>query len=139
VSPRAGRGTGAGEGDLPSPRHHQQFRQLTSSPYSTILANATRLCEASYGTLWLCEGDAFRVVALHGALPAPFVAERRLGAVIRPNPRGPMARAARTRHAVHVADLRLDEAYLDRSAPAARWIGVRPGPSYTTSQTIRDL
>src|SRR6266542_2918102 len=30
----------------------------------TMLANATRLCEASYGTLWLCEGDAFRAVAL---------------------------------------------------------------------------
>jgi two-component system NtrC family sensor kinase len=97
---------------------------ISSSPidlepvFETILANATRLCEASYGTLWLCEGEAFRVVALHGALPAPFVAERPLGAVVRPHPRGPMARAARTRHAVHVADLRLDQGYLVRSPPA---------------------
>src|SRR5262245_35149622 len=55
---------------------------ISSSPsdlqpvFETILANATRLCEASYGTLWLREGDAFRVVALHGALPAPFVQMR---------------------------------------------------------------
>jgi signal transduction histidine kinase/putative methionine-R-sulfoxide reductase with GAF domain len=95
---------------------------ISSSPtdlepvFETILANATRLCEASHASLWLCEGDAFRRVALHGALPAAFVAG--LGAVLRPSPRGPMARAARTRDAVHVADLRLDQGYLDRSAPA---------------------
>src|SRR5262249_52255522 len=44
---------------------------ISSSPtdlepvFETILTNATRLCEASYGTLWLCEGDAFRCAALH--------------------------------------------------------------------------
>src|SRR5262249_34036983 len=36
--------------------------------FETILANATRLCEASYGTLWLCEGDAFRIAAVHGVV-----------------------------------------------------------------------
>ncbi len=43
--------------------------------FETILANATRLCEASYGTLWLCEGDAIRAVALHGAVPDAYAAE----------------------------------------------------------------
>src|SRR5262249_34879500 len=37
--------------------------------FSALLANATRLCEASYGALWLREGDAFRTAALHGDLP----------------------------------------------------------------------
>src|SRR5215469_7883366 len=47
---------------------------ISSSPadlepvFETILANATRLCEASHGTLFLCEGDAIRLVALHGVL-----------------------------------------------------------------------
>ena len=27
--------------------------------FQAMLANATKLCEASYGTLWLCEGDGF--------------------------------------------------------------------------------
>ena len=31
-----------------------------------MLANATRLCEASYGLMYLCEGDALRMAALHG-------------------------------------------------------------------------
>jgi GAF domain len=92
---------------------------ISSSPsdlepvFETILANATRLCEASYGTLWLCEGDAFRAVALHGALPAAYTAERRRGA-FRPHPDGPLARAARTRQRVQVADMREEQAYLDR-------------------------
>jgi GAF domain-containing protein len=92
---------------------------VSSSPsdleplFETILANATRLCEASYGTLWLCEGDAFRAVALHGALPAAYTAERRRGA-FRPHPDGPLARAARTRQTVQVADMREEQAYLDR-------------------------
>ena len=93
---------------------------ISSSPsdlepvFQTMLANATRLCEASYGTLWLCEGDLIRTVALHGPLPMAFAAERRRGA-FRPAPGGPLARTARTRQTIHVADLRADQTYLDRS------------------------
>src|SRR5262249_4391106 len=39
--------------------------------FQAVLANATRLCEAKFGALLLCEADAFRVVALHNA-PAAF-------------------------------------------------------------------
>ena len=54
------------------------LRIISSSPgeldpvFQTILANATRLCEASYGAMWLREGDSFRNAALHGALPAAY-------------------------------------------------------------------
>jgi GAF domain-containing protein len=93
---------------------------ISSSPsdlqpvFETILANATRLCEASYGTLWLCEGDAIRAVALHGAVPAAFAAERQRGAVFRLGAGTPSTRAVRTRQPVHVADMRMEQAYLDR-------------------------
>src|SRR6185295_9384670 len=33
--------------------------------FQAMLANATRICEAKFGTLWLREGDAFCAVALH--------------------------------------------------------------------------
>src|SRR5262249_36660015 len=45
---------------------------ISSSPgklehvFETILANATRLCEAKFGNLFLLENDAFRAVAMHG-------------------------------------------------------------------------
>src|SRR6266566_2932393 len=83
---------------------------ISSSPsdlepvFQTILANATRLCEASYGTLWLCEGDAFRVVALYGAVPSAYAAELQ-GRTVRLDSGIAAARAARTRQPVHVADL----------------------------------
>src|SRR5213594_2179230 len=48
---------------------------ISSSPgelepvFQAMLANATKLCEASYGTMWLAEGDGFRAAARHGTLP----------------------------------------------------------------------
>jgi GAF domain-containing protein len=79
--------------------------------FETILANATRLCEASYGNLWLCEGEAFRAVALHGAVPDAYAAELRRRATLRPLF---ITRAARTRQPIQVADLRTERPYLDR-------------------------
>src|SRR5262249_43467641 len=55
---------------------------ISSSPgelervFQAILANATRLCEAKFGTLYLRDEDAFRAVAFHNAPPA-FVETRR--------------------------------------------------------------
>src|SRR5262249_35584698 len=92
---------------------------ISSSPgelepvFQTMLANAARLCEASYGALWLCEGDAFRAVALHGPLPSAFVEQVRRG-VLHPAPDGPVPRAARTRQMIHIADLRAEQVYIDR-------------------------
>jgi hypothetical protein len=38
--------------------------------FDAILSNATKLCQANFGVLYLYEGDAFRVVAQHNAPPA---------------------------------------------------------------------
>src|SRR5262249_3636067 len=52
------------------------LKVISSSPgelepvFEAMLANATRLCEASFGTLALYEGEAFRLVAMHNAPPA---------------------------------------------------------------------
>ena len=57
---------------------------ISSSPgelqavFQAILANATRLCEAKFGTLFLCEGDAFRVASMHNAPLAHAEARTRL-------------------------------------------------------------
>jgi GAF domain-containing protein/anti-sigma regulatory factor (Ser/Thr protein kinase) len=97
---------------------------ISSSPadlepvFETILANATRLCAASHGTLWLCEGDAFRIAAVHGEVSAAYAAERPRGGVLRVSPGLTIARAARTRQTVHVADMRAEQSYLDREPVA---------------------
>src|SRR5262249_28000480 len=51
------------------------LKVISSSPgdlqpvFASMLANATRLCEASYGTMWLHEKGQMRVAARHGTLP----------------------------------------------------------------------
>jgi signal transduction histidine kinase len=77
--------------------------------FAAILSNATLLCEAAYGVLWQREGDAFRMAALHGALPAD---QWQTGMVVRPSPEVPLARVVQTRKSVHIVDMRLDAGYL---------------------------
>jgi GAF domain len=78
------------------------LRVISSSPgelkpiFEAMLENATRLCEARYGVLWLKEGDAFRAAALHGAMP-PAYTERWADTLFRPSPDVPFARAAARR------------------------------------------
>ena len=81
--------------------------------FETMLENAVRICEASYGNMWLCEGEDFRTAALHGPLPPTFVEKWRSGTLFSPGPEVPSVRAAKTRQPVQVADLRADQAYLD--------------------------
>jgi signal transduction histidine kinase/CheY-like chemotaxis protein/uncharacterized membrane protein len=103
---------------------------VSSSPgelepvFQAMLANATRICGASYGAMWLREGDAFRLAALHGALPAAYLEQLRSGALLRPGPDVPLARVARTREPVHVADMRESRAYLDGEPLAAAGVDV---------------
>jgi hypothetical protein len=62
---------------------------ISSSPgelepvFQAMLENATRICDAKFGTLMLREGDAFRIMAIHGTLPPEYVEERRRRPVIR--------------------------------------------------------
>jgi signal transduction histidine kinase len=91
---------------------------ISSSPgdleavFHTILAKATELCDASYGTLWLREGDAFRTAALHGALPPEWIERWRSGTLHRPGPSMPLSQAVAARKPVQTADLRKNSGYL---------------------------
>jgi two-component system, NtrC family, sensor kinase len=78
--------------------------------FETMLANAARLCEAQFGTLNLYDGDAFKTVALHNAPPG-YAA--RLGAIFRPHGKSGLARVARTKEVVHIADVRTEPPYLE--------------------------
>ena len=80
--------------------------------FNAMLANATRLCEASYGLMLLCEEDDFRSAAVHGPLPPAFIERWQPGTLIRADPDLPAVRAAQTRQTVQIADLRATPAYL---------------------------
>ena len=92
---------------------------ISSSPgelqpvFDTMLAKAIELCEASFGAMWLVDGDGYRTAALHGDLPESYVEQWRSGTLHRPKAVVPMVRAIRSRKPVHVTDMLKDKAYLE--------------------------
>src|SRR6516162_1081945 len=101
------------------------LRIISSSPgelkpvFSAMLENAVRLCEAEFGHLFLYDGEAFHAAALHSASQA-FVEVRRRPVVLRDlqHPDNPLARMARTKAVVHIADVRTEKSYVEREDAA---------------------
>jgi len=97
------------------------LRVISSSPgdlnpvYQTMLKNALRICEASFGNLFLREGaDSFRMVADHSDVPANTYSEwwrREPVIALHDNPRNPLAQISASKGIVQIADLRLEPAY----------------------------
>ena len=81
--------------------------------FQAMLENATRICGAKFGAMYLREGDAFRIVAMHNAPPA-FAKSRRLQPLVRPGPGTGLYRVASTKQVVHIADIRAEQPYLER-------------------------
>jgi GAF domain-containing protein/anti-sigma regulatory factor (Ser/Thr protein kinase) len=96
------------------------LRVISSSPgdlepvFQVMLENATRICEAKFGVLFLREGNGLRAVALHGAPPA-YAEERRRHPVIYPGPTSLLGQTVATKRAGQIADVQ-DEA--DYAAPS---------------------
>jgi len=94
---------------------------ISSSPgelepvFQAMLENAVRTCDAKFGTLYLREADAFRMVATHNAPPAYVEARDR--EPFRPPPSTPLGRAASTRQVVQIADIRTTQAYTEGFRP----------------------
>jgi GAF domain-containing protein len=78
--------------------------------FDTILANATRLSEAKFGTLYLYDGESFETAATHNA-PAAYV-KFRMGARLRPGRGTALDRIVRTKRSVHIRDITKEKAYL---------------------------
>jgi signal transduction histidine kinase len=91
---------------------------ISSSPgelqpvFQAMLANATRICEAKFGVLLLCDSGGFRTVALHNAPPA-FAEERRRNPLIHPAEGTGLRRLADTKQVAQVADMKALKSYID--------------------------
>jgi signal transduction histidine kinase len=98
------------------------LRVISSSPgelqpvFVSMLENAIRLCEANFGNLFLCEGNSFRMVAMHGA-PSVYAEVWRREPVmdVRNHPGVPNARLAETKKVLHIADLTAERPYIERN------------------------
>ena len=82
--------------------------------FQTILENATRLCAAKFGNLYLCEGDAFRTIAMHN-VPLAFAEARRRDPLFRPDERGSaLGRLRGSQKVVHIPDVTAEQGYIER-------------------------
>src|SRR6516162_7661595 len=75
-----------------------------------MLANATRLCKASYGAIWLREGDRFRNAAFHGPLPEAYLQQWQSAMV---SITAPLGRVVQSRKPLQIVDLTQDQTYRD--------------------------
>ena len=81
--------------------------------FKTMLAKAVERCEASFGAMWLVDGEGYRTAAMHGDLPQTYVEQWRSGTLHLPKTEIPMVRAIRSRKTVHTPDMRKEKAYLE--------------------------
>ena len=87
--------------------------------FTSMLENATQLCQAEYGNLFLRTNneDEFRYAAMHG-LPSSYAdwGKREPLVRMRDFPHAPLTRMAQTRKVLHIADLAKDRSYVEREA-----------------------
>jgi two-component system, NtrC family, sensor kinase len=82
--------------------------------FENLLENATRLCGAKFGNLFLRTEDGFRYMAMHG-VPSEYaeLGKRLPKLALAQHPNIPLARMAREKKVLHIHDLALDESYTE--------------------------
>jgi len=102
------------------------LKVINSSPgelktvFDVMLENATRICEASFGSMLVREGDQFRRVAVHNA-PLRFLKYAERTPTLAPAVSLALTRLSTTKQIVHIADLQTE----DPDDPLAKHAGAR--------------
>jgi len=94
--------------------------------FANILASAVRLCDANNGVIRRWDGDALHLVATHN-IPQTFI-DLRKQSPYKPHQHSPSGRMLATRSLIHIVDLAVDQAYLERNPPtvaAVELAGIR--------------
>ncbi|MGB7078390.1 MAG: GAF domain-containing protein [Xanthobacteraceae bacterium] len=92
------------------------LRVISSSPgdlqpvFDAILKNATRICHAKFGQLYLAEKGVYRAGAMYN-VPPDYLEFRRIQPLVSMAGDSAMGRVAATKLAVHVADIAADTSY----------------------------
>ena len=87
---------------------------INSSPgdlgpvFDATLESATRLCDAAFAILWLCDGERFHAAALHG-VPERYAEIARVPCL--PSPNNPLGRMLRGERLITSLDAAGDELY----------------------------
>src|SRR5262249_968845 len=119
------------------------LKVISSSPgelepvFNTILANATRFCEAKLGHLFMREGPIFRAVAIYSK--ESHVDLRRNPVLdVRDNPGTPIDTLFKTKQVVHIPDLRTDRSYIGRNDRIVPLVEVGGARTFATIPMLKE-
>jgi len=115
---------------------------ISSSPgelapiFEKMLENATHVCGAEFGSMFLVEDGGLRQAALYNAPPA--FAAARVDAVRQPHPRGPLANAIESKQVVQVADVSTTPGYLEGSPATVELVELGGARTIVVVPMLRD-
>ena len=120
------------------------LRIISSSPgelepvFTSILDNATRICQANFSTLFLREGEALRVAAHHGSLTKAWDEQWRVGMLLQPDGELQAFQTLSARQPIQVADLSKAPSYLARNPKAVNSVEIGGIRTMVTVPMLKD-
>ena len=120
------------------------LKVISSSPgelepvFNAMLENATRICEATFGNLFLREGSILRAVAVHGKQTYANSWHRDPVIDFRDNLGVPLDRLANTKQVIHVPDLRMEQSYIKKNARMANLVDVAGARTYLAVPMVKE-
>ncbi|HEY6753196.1 MAG TPA: GAF domain-containing protein, partial [Pseudolabrys sp.] len=120
------------------------LKVISSSPgelepvFNAMLANATRICEATFGNLFLREGPIFRCVAVHSKESYVDYWRRDPIVDLREHPGVPLDRIVKTKQVVHIPDLRIDPSYIAKDTRIVALVEVAGARTFVTVPMLKD-
>ena len=120
------------------------LRVISSSPgelapvFNAILENATHICEATFGNLFLRDGHLFRSVAVHSTKGHVDSWRRNPVFDLRENPGVPLDRVASTKQVVNISDLKEDRSYIEKSPRVVTLVEVTGARAYVSVPMLKE-
>ncbi|MGC1779438.1 MAG: GAF domain-containing protein, partial [Xanthobacteraceae bacterium] len=117
---------------------------ISSSPgelkpvFHSILNNATRICQAEFGSLFLREGEALRVAAHYGSLTKAWDDQWQVGTLLQRDPELQAFQTLSMRQPIQVADLSKAASYLARNPKAVNSVEVGGIRTMVTVPMLKD-
>ena len=106
--------------------------------FNAMLANATRICDAAYGNLFLRDGTKFRAVAVHSKESYAESWRQNPELDLRDHPQIPLCRLVDTRQVIRMADLRTDVSYLAKDPRIVSLVEEGGARSFVTVPMLKE-
>jgi two-component system NtrC family sensor kinase len=106
--------------------------------FQAMLTNATRICEATFGNLFLRVGPSLRAVAVHGKKTYADSWQRDPVIDLRDNPGVPLDRLANTKQVTHVPDLRIEQSYIEKNVRMVSLVDVAGARTYLAVPMLKE-